>query len=163
MLVLTRKCQQTIQIADNITITILQVKGHSVRVGIEAPRDVRVVRGELPPEAKRGAVSADEDFAEVEIVRTEATLETSAAGRGKAQGARGAAHQWTAELTANSATGANSATVESGQRTAVSAGSAVGSRPLGQRVTDVARRRNDPLVPAPLRNVAVGSGTIVRR
>ncbi|MBS0209291.1 MAG: carbon storage regulator [Planctomycetes bacterium] len=44
MLVLTRKIQQQIQIGDNIRITILQVKGRSVRVGIEAPRELRVSR-----------------------------------------------------------------------------------------------------------------------
>lgn len=47
MLVLTRKANQQIQIGENVVITILQVKGNSVRVGIEAPRDVRVIRGEL--------------------------------------------------------------------------------------------------------------------
>lgn len=49
MLVLTRKSQQRIRIGDNITISILKVKGNSVSLGIEAPRDVRVVRGELAP------------------------------------------------------------------------------------------------------------------
>lgn len=48
MLVLTRKLQEKIQIGDQITITVLRVKGNTVRVGIEAPRDVRVVRAELP-------------------------------------------------------------------------------------------------------------------
>ena len=47
MLVLTRKPKQQIQIGPDITITILQVKGQSVRVGIEAPRDVCVLRTEL--------------------------------------------------------------------------------------------------------------------
>lgn len=47
MLVLTRKTQQQIQIGPHITITILEVKGHSVRVGIVAPRDVNVFRSEL--------------------------------------------------------------------------------------------------------------------
>jgi carbon storage regulator CsrA len=47
MLVLTRKTQEKIQIGDNITITIVRVKGQAVRVGIEAPQDVRVIRGEL--------------------------------------------------------------------------------------------------------------------
>lgn len=53
MLVLTRKTQEKIQIGDNIVLTILRVKGQAVRVGIEAPRDVRVLRSELPqsPEA----------------------------------------------------------------------------------------------------------------
>jgi carbon storage regulator CsrA len=48
MLVLTRKVQEQIRVGDNITITVLQVRGNSVRIGIDAPRDVRVIRGELP-------------------------------------------------------------------------------------------------------------------
>lgn len=48
MLVLTRKLNEQIQIGSNITVSILKVKGSTVRVGIEAPRDVRVVRSELP-------------------------------------------------------------------------------------------------------------------
>jgi carbon storage regulator CsrA len=48
MLVLTRKTNEQIQIGDHIVITILQVKGQSVRIGIEAPREVRVLRSELP-------------------------------------------------------------------------------------------------------------------
>jgi carbon storage regulator CsrA len=47
MLVLTRKLQEKIQIGDQITITILRTKGKSVRLGIEAPMEVPVVRGEL--------------------------------------------------------------------------------------------------------------------
>ena len=48
MLVLTRKLEEQIRIGDDITISILRVKGNTVRVGIDAPRTVRVVRGELP-------------------------------------------------------------------------------------------------------------------
>ncbi len=48
MLVLTRKTREQIQIGENIVITILKVKGQTVRVGIEAPREVRVLRSELP-------------------------------------------------------------------------------------------------------------------
>jgi len=48
MLVLSRKTRQQIQIGDNVVVTILLVKGNTVRVGIEAPRDVRVLRSELP-------------------------------------------------------------------------------------------------------------------
>ncbi|REK12411.1 MAG: carbon storage regulator [Planctomycetota bacterium] len=47
MLVLTRKAKQQIQIGPNITVTILQIKGQAVRVGIEAPKDVTVLRTEL--------------------------------------------------------------------------------------------------------------------
>ena len=48
MLVLTRKQREEIRIGDDITITILRVKGQSVRVGVEAPRQVKVLRAELP-------------------------------------------------------------------------------------------------------------------
>lgn len=48
MLVLTRKLQQQIKIGDQITVTVLRVKGNTVRIGVAAPRDVRVIRGELP-------------------------------------------------------------------------------------------------------------------
>ena len=48
MLVLSRKTRQQIRIGDDITVTILLVKGQVVRVGIEAPRDVRVLAAELP-------------------------------------------------------------------------------------------------------------------
>lgn len=47
MLVLTRKQNEKIQIGDNITITVIRMKGKSVRLGIEAPSNVNVLRGEL--------------------------------------------------------------------------------------------------------------------
>ena len=47
MLVLTRKYQEKIRIGDNITITVLRTKGKAVRLGIEAPSNVPVIRGEL--------------------------------------------------------------------------------------------------------------------
>jgi carbon storage regulator CsrA len=57
MLVLTRKLQEQIQIGDDIVITILKVRGQQVRVGIEAPRNVRVLRAELPRKADVAAAS----------------------------------------------------------------------------------------------------------
>jgi carbon storage regulator CsrA len=47
MLVLTRKQRQQITIGDNITITVLRVKGQAVRIGIEAPDGIRILRAEL--------------------------------------------------------------------------------------------------------------------
>lgn len=47
MLVLTRKQNEKVRIGDSITITVLRMKGKGVRLGIEAPRDVNVLRGEL--------------------------------------------------------------------------------------------------------------------
>jgi carbon storage regulator CsrA len=53
MLVLTRKANEQILIGDDIKITLVRVRGNSVRIGIEAPREVRVVRGELARQADR--------------------------------------------------------------------------------------------------------------
>ncbi len=53
MLVLTRKTGQKLIIADNIEITILETKGDSVKIGIQAPRDVSVYREEIYAEIKK--------------------------------------------------------------------------------------------------------------
>src|SRR5688572_7946823 len=53
MLVLTRKQQEQIRIGNQVTITILRISGNQVRVGIEAPPDVRILRGELPAHAEQ--------------------------------------------------------------------------------------------------------------
>ena len=49
MLVLSRKKSESIVIDGNTEIEVLQVKGNSIRLGIKAPRDVKVLRGELKP------------------------------------------------------------------------------------------------------------------
>lgn len=47
MLVLSRKVGKQIKIANNITVTVVEVKGNKVRLGIEAPLDVPVHREEV--------------------------------------------------------------------------------------------------------------------
>ena len=49
MLCLTRSVDQTIQIGPDITVTVTQIKGGQVKIGIEAPRSISIRRGELPP------------------------------------------------------------------------------------------------------------------
>jgi carbon storage regulator len=49
MLVLTRKKTETIVIDETIRITVLHVGGDRIRLGIEAPSDVPIRRGELEP------------------------------------------------------------------------------------------------------------------
>ena len=46
MLILTRSPGQVLHIGDDIRITLLTVRGGQVRIGIEAPRDVQIVRDE---------------------------------------------------------------------------------------------------------------------
>ena len=47
MLILTRRVDEALVIGENITVTILSVKGNQVRIGVDAPRDVTVHREEL--------------------------------------------------------------------------------------------------------------------
>ena len=47
MLVLTRKVGERIQLGDQITVTLVKISGNMVRLGIDAPPDVSVVRQEL--------------------------------------------------------------------------------------------------------------------
>ena len=50
MLVLSRKQKEEIVIGENVTITVLQIKGNTVRLGIAAPRDIGVRRSEIRKE-----------------------------------------------------------------------------------------------------------------
>ena len=56
MLVLSRKIGQSIVIGDNITVTILKVSGNTVRIGIDAPQDIGIKRGELVIDWPNGEV-----------------------------------------------------------------------------------------------------------
>ena len=47
MLILTRKVNESLIVGDNITITVLGVKGNQVRIGVDAPKDVAVHREEI--------------------------------------------------------------------------------------------------------------------
>ena len=47
MLILTRRVGERLVIGENVTVTVLGVKGHQVRIGIDAPRDVMVNREEI--------------------------------------------------------------------------------------------------------------------
>jgi carbon storage regulator len=53
MLVLSRKVNETIIINDNIVITVVDIRGDKVRLGIEAPKDVPVHRQEVYDAIKR--------------------------------------------------------------------------------------------------------------
>lgn len=67
MLILSRKQDQEILIGDQIKITVLKTRGNTVRLGIEAPREVKVIRGELTAESDPSDDDQD-DGAEFTIV-----------------------------------------------------------------------------------------------
>ena len=47
MLILTRRVGETLMIGDEVTVTVLGVKGNQVRIGVNAPKDVSVHREEI--------------------------------------------------------------------------------------------------------------------
>jgi carbon storage regulator len=86
MLVLTRKIGEQILIGDDIVITVLDSRGEGVRIGIDAPRGVKIQREEVlraVTEANLAAVAADAGAADMlkallqsgAVVSTEGTSE----------------------------------------------------------------------------------------
>lgn len=63
MLALTRKIGERIVIGDNIVITVVDVKGENVRLSIDAPREIKIFRGEIfeaiAAENKQASLPAD--------------------------------------------------------------------------------------------------------
>lgn len=51
MLILTRRPTQTVTIGSDITVTILEIWGRQVRIGVNAPRDIAVLREEIVEKA----------------------------------------------------------------------------------------------------------------
>ena len=53
MLILTRRVGETVMIGDDVTVTVLGVKGNQVRIGVNAPKSVAVHREEIYERIKR--------------------------------------------------------------------------------------------------------------
>jgi len=60
MLILTRRVGETLMIGDEVTVTVLGVKGNQVRVGVNAPRDVTVHREEIYERIKQEQLANQE-------------------------------------------------------------------------------------------------------
>ncbi len=63
MLILTRRVGESLMVGDDITITVLGVKGNQVRIGVNAPKDVAVHREEIYNRIQEGddAPGAEEE------------------------------------------------------------------------------------------------------
>jgi carbon storage regulator len=53
MLILTRRVGETVMIGNDVTVTVLGVKGNQVRIGVNAPKDIAVHREEIYERIKR--------------------------------------------------------------------------------------------------------------
>ncbi len=61
MLILTRRVGETLMVGDEVTVTVLGVKGNQVRIGVNAPRDIAVHREEIYDRIKREQAEAGQD------------------------------------------------------------------------------------------------------
>ncbi len=68
MLVLTRRVGQRIKIGDDVEVTVLQISGDQVRLGIEAPREVKVYRTEILEQIAEANILAAKSASESEDV-----------------------------------------------------------------------------------------------
>lgn len=69
MLILTRKHNESIMVGDNIEIVVLEIKGDQIKLGVQAPKNVKVYRGEvykeIQGENKEAANTINANLAEI--------------------------------------------------------------------------------------------------
>ena len=74
MLVLSRKSTESIQIGDNVVVTVLEIRGNKVRIGIDAPKEIHVLRSELKEVIPSVPSDVGPDIPDLAIASIEETL-----------------------------------------------------------------------------------------
>ena len=90
MLILTRKPGESLYIGDSVKVTIVEIKGHQIRVGIDAPSDLRIYREEIYlqilEENRQAATSSEAGLEGLAEVWKEKRFDTAADSKGPMAG-----------------------------------------------------------------------------
>ena len=76
MLVLTRKTDESITIGSNIKISILEVKGNQIKLGIQAPKDIPINRTEIYERIMEENINASNSHIELDLLSNILQLKT---------------------------------------------------------------------------------------
>ena len=69
MLVLSRRRDQTLVIGDNVEVTVLEIKGGQVRLGINAPKAIPVHRGEIHAKVIEDRYNLDQSLSNLKVTQ----------------------------------------------------------------------------------------------